>query len=52
MTNLATDEKADAQNNTPSRGPIILRPYVHREPTNDGPITSTLLRIRYSRIRL
>jgi hypothetical protein len=51
-TNLATDEQADAQDNTPSRFPIILRPYMHREPTNDGPITSTLLRICYDHFRL
>ena len=51
-TNLPTDEQADTQDHTPSRRPIIFWPYMHREPTHNGPITSTLLRIRYTRVRL
>jgi hypothetical protein len=48
VTNLATDEQPNAQDDTPSRSPVILRPYVHCEPTHNGPIASTLLRICYT----
>ena len=48
MTNLATGEQSNTQEDTPSRSPIILRPYVHCELTHNGPIASTLLRICYT----